>query len=184
MATKKTATKKPAVRKTPAKKPAAAKTAKKPAAKKVPAKKPAPAASKITFEELALRVIEYINSNGNYSAACKDGEISIKIGSSRLYWYDAYCFLAAEEVPDGNGGDRPTLNVIHLIRRWNHKWDRVGQAQRNFVKKCEKLLRHNPMMWMVLPSTTASRVNNFSSQDFDVSSNTAIQPSGRPRWSR
>ena len=110
-----------------------------------PEKKPVPAktapAGEVTFEELALRVIDYINSNGNYSAACKDGEISIKIGSDRLHWSDAYCFLAAEEVPDGNGGDRPTLNVIRLIRRWDHKWDRVGKAQRNFVKKCEKLLR-------------------------------------------
>ncbi len=109
-------------------------------AKKQVTSKSAPA-GKVTFEELALRVIDYINSNGNYSATCKDGEISIKIGADRLYWFDAYCFLAAEEVPDGNGGDRPTLNVLRLIRRWDHKWDRVGRAQRNFVKKCEKLLR-------------------------------------------
>ena len=93
-------------------------------------------ASKVTFEELALRVVDYINSNGKYSACFKDDEFSIKIGSCRLQWPDAYSFLAAEKV-DGNG---PTLNVFSFVRRWDHKWDYLGRAERNFVKKCEKLL--------------------------------------------
>ncbi len=99
-----------------------------------PEKKPVPAkrspAGKVTFEELALRVVDYINNNGNYAASLNGGEVSIKIGSERLHWDDARCFLA----------DQPH-DVFRLVRNWDRKWDILGQAQRNFVRKCEKLLR-------------------------------------------